>query len=105
MHKLARLEITEFVFTTDCEVDPHRKAVLVENSLRAKKLIVTENTVKAANSVPPMELDVENYITQNSNTNSDSCASNNNRKNKNTNKYKKDKNESYQNLRQKVYLH
>ena len=44
MKKVARLEIEEFVFTTDSEVVPQRKALLIKNSLKTKKLKVTENS-------------------------------------------------------------
>ena len=71
MKKVERLQVTEFVFTTDSEVDPSKKAGLVENALKTKKLSITENTKKAMTSVLPMGSDSENYDRLNSTTDSD----------------------------------
>ena len=100
MKKVERLQVTEFVFTTDSEVDPSKKAGLVENALKTKKLSITENTKKAMTSVLPMGSDSENYDRLNSTTDSDSsiCDAKIKGKNKYTSRKNKKSNSKKRNL-------
>ncbi|XP_033226986.1 uncharacterized protein LOC117179375 [Belonocnema kinseyi] len=82
MKKVTRLEIEEFVFTSDSEIDPQRKALSIENSLKTKKLSVTQNTKQIMRSVYLMDVEPdENCDPENSTTDSsDSGVSNKNKK-------------------------